>query len=286
MNKLLYADAHMHSNPIQGLGAAKIAYRFKNVGGWFIALVSLPPYYYGFSEPNMESYEKTINILLSEAKKIKEAGLKVRILAGFHPAEVDEYFRRGLNLREIIDLSDKVFRLIISYHERGLIDGIGEVGRQHYSTAPQRLIASELILLKAMIYAKDYDMIMHLHLEQGGYVTVESINHLIKYTGIGRDKVFVHHVNYDTGFWSEKYSLWHTVPAKKRILSKSLIENRKYILVESDYIDDPKRPGVSSYPWDIASRIEELLRDGIISEDIVYNVMIEHIVKAYRVEPP
>jgi TatD-related deoxyribonuclease len=286
MGKLLYADAHMHSNPIYGLGAAKIARRFKSVGGWFIALVSLPPYHYGFIEPSIESYEKMINILLGEAEKIREVGLKVRVLAGFHPAEVDEYFKRGLGLKDIIDLSDKVFRLITSYHEKGLIDGIGEVGRQHYSTAPQRLIASELILLKAMTYARDHDMIMHLHLEQGGYVTVESINHLIKYTGIDRDKVFMHHVDYDTGFWSEKYGLWHTIPAKKRILSKSLIENRKYVLVESDYIDDPERPGVSSYPWDIASRIEELLREGIISENIVYSIMIDHIVRAYHVEPP
>ncbi|ABN69586.1 TatD-related deoxyribonuclease [Staphylothermus marinus F1] len=286
MEKLLFADAHSHINPIRGLGARRIASKFKNSGGWFIALVSLPPYYYGFNDLTIENYAKTIELLINEAKIMRSYGLKVKLLAGFHPAEVDEHFRRGRDLKYIVEFADEVFKLIIDYHRKGYIDGIGEVGRQHYSTAPSRIIASELILIKAMEYARDHDMIMHLHLEQGGWVTVESIDKLRRITGIMREKVFLHHVDYETSVWSEKYGYWYTVPAKKRILSKVLSEKRNYILVESDFIDDPDRPGVSSYPWDIPKRIKELLSEGIINVENVYRSMIDNIVKAYRVEPP
>ncbi|ADI31461.1 TatD-related deoxyribonuclease [Staphylothermus hellenicus DSM 12710] len=282
----MFADAHSHTNPISGLGARRIAPKFKNSGGWFIALVSLPPYYYRFNDLTLDNYAKTIELLINEAKIMRSYGLKVRLLAGFHPAEVDEHFRRGRDLKSIVEFADEVFKLIIDYHRKGVIDGIGEVGRQHYSTAPSRIVASELILIKAMEYARDYDMIMHLHLEQGGWVTVESIDRLRKITGIGSEKVFLHHVDYDTSVWGEKYGYWYTVPAKKRILSKVLSEERNHALVESDFIDDPKRPGVSSYPWDIPKRIKELLSEGVISVENVYKSMIDNIVKAYRVEPP
>lgn len=69
VGEMKYADAHCHSNPIEGLGAREIAKRFKKHGGWFIALVSLPPYHYGYTEPSIESYRKMIELLLSEAKK-------------------------------------------------------------------------------------------------------------------------------------------------------------------------------------------------------------------------
>ncbi len=283
---LYYSDAHTHTNPIYGLGAERIAKKFKGVGGWFMALVSLPPYHYGFMESGIEAYRKTIDLLVSEAGKIREAGLKVRVLAGFHPAEVDEYFRRGMKLGDIIELAESVIKLIVGYHRRGLIDGIGEVGRQHYSTAPARLVVSEIILLKAMEAARDNDMIMHLHLEQGGFVTVESIKYFTSFTSINKNRVFLHHVTINEALWAEKYGFNYTVPAKYRSLKRVFEAGLRRVLVESDHIDDPKRPGVSSYPWDIPVRIKQLIDEGIINEETVHRVMVDNIVETYDVTPP
>ncbi len=283
---LYYSDAHTHTNPIYGLGAEKIAKKFKSVGGWFMALVSLPPYHYGFMENGIDAYRKMLDLLVKEAGKIREAGLKIRVFAGFHPAEVDEYFRRGLKLEEIIDLARSVLRLIVEYHERGLIDGIGEVGRQHYSTAPARLVASEIILAEAMEAARDNDMMTHLHLEQGGFVTVESIKYLADFVNISRGKVFLHHVTINEALWADRYGFNYTVPAKYRSLKRVFEAGLRRVLVESDHIDDPKRPGVSSYPWDIPVRIKQLIDEGIIDEETAYRVMVDNIVEAYDVPPP
>jgi len=282
----VFADAHCHSNPVSGLGAEKIAEKFKSVGGWFIALVSLPPYHYGFNEASIDAYRKTLELLVREVNVLRRNGLKAVLLAGFHPAEVDEYFKRGMELREVVGLAEKVFDLIVGYHKQGLIDGIGEVGRQHYSTAPPRLVASELILLKAMVIARDYDMFMHLHLEQGGWVTVESINKLSKMLGLRKDRIFLHHVSINEYRWGEKEGFWYTLPAKYKTLKNSLKDKPDKALVESDFIDDPRRPGVSSYPWDIAERITTLLKEGVIDEEYLAKIMVDNIVKAYHVEPP
>ncbi len=286
LTKIMYADAHCHTNPITGLGAEKIGEKFKERGGWFIALVSLPPYHYGFTDFSIDSYRRTIELLINEKKKFREKGIETVLLTGFHPAEIDYYYREGKSLEEIISLAEKVFKLIIEYYSKGFIEGIGEVGRQHYSTSPARYVASELVMVKALEYARDHDLFVHLHLEQGGIVTVESINYLVEKIGVKKNRVFMHHVDYSTGYWSEKHGFWHTIPAKKRDLEKGLSGNRRYVLVESDFIDDPSRPGVSSYPWDIIDRVEELIDKEIVSEEYVYKIMVDHIVEAYGVEHP
>jgi len=283
---ILYADAHLHTNPVKGLGGEVIATKFREIGGWFVALVALPPYHYGLSGGRIEDYEKVVQILITEKQKFVEKGVKVKTFMGFHPAEVDEYVRRGLKLADVISLAEKVLEMITKHCVKGLLDGIGEVGRQHYSTTPARLIASELILLKALTLARDHDLPIHLHLEQGGLVTVKSMERLTEMTGLKRERCLFHHVDYDTGYWCEKSGLWHSIPAKFSDLRKALNERREYALVESDYIDDLRRPGVSSYPWDIASNINRLLREGVIDEAYVHKIMIDNIVKYYRVEPP
>ena len=282
---MLYSDAHLHSNPISGLGAERIGKKMAETGAWFACLVSLPPYHYGYGL-GLEDYRKTIEIVIREAEKLREAGLKVRVLAGFHPAEVDEHIRQGHSPEEIIDLAGKIFEIIVEKHREGLIDGIGEVGRQHYSTSPDRLVLSELVMIKAFEIAKDHDMIVHLHLEQGGYTTVKSIERLTGFVGIKRNSVFLHHVTYNEAVHAEITNLNYTVPAKYRTLKKVFSSNLSRLLIESDFIDDPKRPGVSSYPWDIPKRVNRLIEEGIIDEDAVNKIFIDNTVKAYRVEPP
>ncbi len=284
--KLLYSDAHCHSNPVEGLGARRIARRFKKVGGWFIALVGLPPYHYGFSELTIDSYRKALDLVIREANTLRDEGIRTSVFFGFHPAEVDHFFKVGWELERIISFAEEVFKLVTRYHSEGLIDGLGEVGRQHYSTAPARLVASEIILMKAMEVAKDNNLFMHLHLEQGGYVTVESIDRLIKCIGVSREKIFLHHASYNEAVYAEERGFWYTIPAKRRIYEKVLRKTPVHVLTESDFIDDPRRPGVSSYPWDIPARLSELVAAGIVDEEYVYKIEVDNIVRAYDVEAP
>jgi len=284
--KLLFADAHCHVNPIYGYGAGRIADLFKKKNGWFLALISLPPHYYGLNSFGIEAYEKAFNILIREADEARRAGLKISVLAGFHPAEIDEYVRRGYGLREVYELGVKVLDYVSKLYEKGLVDGIGEVGRQHYSTNPSRLVLSELIMFEALKYARDYGMLVHLHTEQSGFTTAESIAKITDMIGVNKDLVNVHHVDYETSIECERRSLWYSFPIKFKEVSRVLVESRERLLIESDFIDDPRRPGVSAYPWSIAEVIEKLVIDGFVNEESIMRIMVDHIVKFYGVEPP
>ncbi len=287
MAKLVFADGHCHSNPVSGMGAKAIARKFKKNGGWFIALVSLPPYHYGFKGGTLDDYAKAFEVVTREARYIRGEGLETRVFLGFHPAEVDEYFKRGMSIEEIISLAYKVLEKIVELHRKGLVDGIGEVGRQHYSTAPNRFVASELIMLKALELARDNDMLVHLHLEQGGYATVESIDKLIQLIGIGKDKIFLHHSSVNENIWADRKGLWHTVPGKYKTLKKVFQQKTtEKMIPESDFIDDPRRPGVSSYPWDIIDNQLKLLEEQVVDEETLFKINVDNVVKAYHTNYP
>ncbi|MEM4537491.1 MAG: TatD family hydrolase [Thermosphaera sp.] len=285
---MIFADAHLHSNPVYGLGAEKIAKKFRKEGGWFITLVALPPHYYGFSDASQESYRKVLDLVVREAEAARHEGLVVRVLAGFHPSEIDEYLRRGLSKKEVYELSVEVLKIIEDYLKKGLINGIGEVGRQHYGTSPDRIVLSELIMTEALELSCDYGCVVHLHLEQGGWVTVFSVKKILERLSCKNNKVVLHHVNYETGVWSSKLGLPASIPVKtglEKILATPQLSFENF-LVESDFIDDPKRPGVSAYPWDIPRFFNEKLERNEISEELAFRINVDNVSKVYEATPP
>ncbi len=286
MCTVLFSDAHLHVNPVKGFGAEKIAKRFKKENGWFIAIVALPPYYYDFEEISPSSYMRVLDLLNKEAAKAKEVGLEVVKFMGIHPAEIDEYYRRGVKGEKLYSVLREVLKLIENSIKNGLLDGIGEVGRPHYTTSPERLVLSEIIMRDAMTIAKDLGVPLQLHLEQGGFITALSIKLLLNMLGLSNRQAILHHVNSETSFWASIHSLPFTAPVKyfnEEYLKSNLAE---YCMLESDFLDDPRRPGVSAYPWDIPVAVRELIARGLITEELAYKILVDNVVKYFSVKPP
>ena len=281
---MLFSDAHLHLNPVKGLGAERVGEKLAREGFWFTGLVGLPPYYYGLNKPSVDSFEKAINILVSQARALREKGIKVKTLAGFHPAEVDEYNRMGLTIREVYELAERVLKLIESKIKEGVIDGIGEVGRQHYGTSYARISVAESVMIRALELARDLNVVVHLHLDQSGWPTCHLLSKVVELIGVKRKLVLVHHANKHSAQPCVEYGLPISAPVKQEI--PEIIRLPGLILVESDYIDDNERPGASSYPWDIASVFTRLVKTGVIEEGVASRVLVDNIVDYYGVEPP
>ncbi|MEM4788925.1 MAG: TatD family hydrolase [Ignisphaera sp.] len=286
MVKLLFADGHLHSNPVKGMGMKAIVKRFSEAGGWFAALVLLPPHHYGF-ENTFDGYIKALNVLINECKVSKELGLKVVCLAGIHPAaiedEVSANTKSGIKILEkAIMVIDYVAKLI----REGIIDGFGEVGRPHYKVSPEAFIVNSIVTRYTLTLAKDLGVPVHLHLEQGGELTALDIENTVNSLGINKHKVIIHHADISTAKAAQARNLLVTVPGKYPILREAFKLLKPYYMVESDFIDDPKRPGVSSYPWDIIENQGKLLNEGIVDEEYLYKLNIDMIVEVYKVDPP
>lgn len=282
---MIYSDAHLHVNPVSGLGADRIARKFKSEGGWFISIVSLPPYHYGYNEVSIDSYRKVIELINREAIKAKSHGLTVARFMGFHPAEIDHYYRLGVSPSKLMRLVDDVVRLIEDALRDGLIDGVGEMGRQHYGTSTERLVFSEIVMVRLLSIARDYGVPVQLHLEQGGLVTAYSIKLISSIVGLHSSKVIIHHANMETATWAEHLEMPFTAPVKQ-FNDKYASLKWRYCMIESDFIDDPSRPGVSAYPWEIPEVIESHVRNGVLSEEDAYRILVDNITRFFGVKPP
>ncbi|MEM0001929.1 MAG: TatD family hydrolase [Desulfurococcaceae archaeon] len=282
---MLYSDVHLHVNPVRGLGAEKVARKFKSKGGWFISIISLPPYHYGFTDISVESYRKSLDLITREAMKAKTYGLEVVKFLGFHPAEIDNYYKLGVRSDKLLKLVDEVFELMESALRDNLIDGIGEVGRQHYGTSPERFVFSESVMIRALMLARDYNVPIQLHLEQGGLATAYSIKLLAGTLGISTEKTIIHHANLETAIWSDSYGVVFTAPI--RYFDERYASNKwRYCMIESDYIDDPSRPGASAYPWEIPDTINKFIEKNVLTEEQAYKILVDNVVKTFGVNPP
>lgn len=286
MGKLVFADGHMHSNPVKGLGIAGIGRKFLDNGGWFIVLVSLPPHHLDL-ENSFDGYVKSFDVFISECRKARELKLKTVCLLGIHPAAIeDEVSRDPKRSVKVLDKAIMVVNYIAKLVKEGLVNGFGEIGRPHYRAIPEAFIVNNMVTRYTFELARDLDAIVHLHLEQGGELTALDIENLVKSIGIDRAKVVLHHLDVATAKASQKRDLVFTVPGKYPVLREVFTSIKPFYMVESDFIDDPKRPGVSSYPWDIVENQKKLLTEGVIDEEYLYKLNIDTVVKIYRVEPP
>ncbi|AEM39365.1 TatD-related deoxyribonuclease [Pyrolobus fumarii 1A] len=288
--RLVFSDAHAHSNPVKGIGAKRIAEKFRSIGGWFIALVALSPWHYGIdARLEFEAYRKMIEIHMRECKAAKEAGLRVACLAGFHPADVDKLLEKGLNHLKVLELGLKVVEYVARLCKEGLLDGIGEVGRQHYTTRPENVAISMEIARRALELSRDYDCIVHLHLENAGEITVKLTELDVERIGARKERLLLHHSKPGVASYAVQHGFYATLPGKEQLLSyyfgnySQLVDR---VLLESDYIDDPKRPCVSSCPWEVVERLKRLANQGVISEEVLYKINVDNVVKFYGVEPP
>ena len=281
------SDAHCHANP-KGLGASEVATRFRRAGGWFLALVSLPPHYYGF-DLSTEGMLKAIDAHVKECESARKLGVKVACIAGLHPAVIDRLVKAVGPARadEVVSKVDRVLKYLRELRRRGAIDGFGEFGRPHYKTLPESVVVNELILTKVFEIAEEVGGVIHLHLEQGGALTVRSVHMILRDYSIEPRRIIFHHSTLKMIAEAGEYGYSATFTGRKEVIKAvSKVCCNTLCMIESDYIDDPSRPGVVMYPWEIQQEVSNALREASVSEDLINRILVDNIVEVYDVEPP
>lgn len=284
---ILFADAHFHSNPLKGYGSEFIAKKFRDSGGWFMALIGLPPTSLDL-QPNLEGFRRSLEILLRECERIKSVrGLKTACLGGYHPAMIDKMIN-DLNLdpREVYEISMRVFEETLRLVEKDLLDGVAEIGRPHYKVSPEQMVLADIIFDDMLKMAKDGDVLVHLHLEEGGWITAIDISRRISKYSLNPWRVIMHHLRPKNLRPAMELGLVATVPALYQIIESIRdLRNTNYVF-ESDFLDDPRRPGKPLYPWEIIENSLRALRENLINEEVLYKIHVDNIVKIFGVEPP
>ncbi|MCS7098909.1 MAG: TatD family hydrolase [Sulfolobales archaeon] len=259
-----FVDSHAHASPL-GLGYEEVVRRFKQAGGKLIVLVQLTPGSYGF-ESNLEGVVRSLEVHVGLCGRVRSEYGSVLCFGGLHPAVADRLARSSKSVDWVLaEIERNYMRKLRDILIGGLLDGLGEFGRPHYPAPPESWALNELLLVKSLELARDLDKPVHVHSENSGLVTLESLKFFVDKVGVPRRRVLVHHVPPSQVPIYSREGFYVSVVGKLEV-ARSVGSECSNVLVESDYLDDPRRPGAVAYPWEIRREVLKAVEEGSISE--------------------
>ncbi|AAM07610.1 TPA: metal-dependent hydrolase [Methanosarcina acetivorans] len=274
--KIPITDNHMHIDPrARGLEAVK---DFQKSGGTHIILVTKPSWSLGIAVKKPEDYLAVFDETVEIASKIREIGVGAFPVLGVHPAEISK-LTEYMELPEATETMKKGLELAAGYVERGLAVGI-KSGRPHYPVSSEVWAASNEIMEHAFFLGKEQDCAVQLHTESVEEPELQDIAERAKKTGIKMYRV-VKHYSPPLVKTCEELGIFPGVISVKGAIEQALEEGTRFMM-ETDYIDDPDRPGAVLGPKTVPKRTMKLIETH--GEEPFWVVHKENPEKVYDIE--
>jgi len=270
-------DNHMHLNP---RGRCLEAVRdFVRSGGTHIVLVSLPPWSLGIGINAPDDYRKVFDTILKIAWCAEKAeNVKVFVVLGVHPAELDKLYGR-VGLLRAVEIMKGGLEVACEYVERGVAVGL-KSGRPHYQVEKKLWDASNEIMRHSFDLAKDAGCAVQLHTESATEETLAEIGGIARNVGLHPDKVIKHFAPPMVRI-CEKTGIFPSVLSSEDAIQKALSEGTRFMM-ETDYIDDLNRPGSVLGPKTVPKRTKQLIPK--YGEEVFWRIHKENPEKVYGVE--
>jgi len=274
--KIPITDNHMHIDPrARGLAAVK---DFQNAGGTHIILVTKPSWTLGITVKKPEDYLPVFDETVEIAAKIREMGVGAFPVLGVHPAEISK-LTEYMELREAAETMKRGLELAAGYVEKGLAVGI-KSGRPHYPVPEEVWETSNEVMEHAFSLGKDRDCAVQLHTESVEEPELTDIAERARKTGIKMYRVVKHYAPPLVNV-CEKLGVFPGVICSKGAIEKALEEGTRFMM-ETDYIDDPERPGAVLGPKTIPRRTLKLAE--VYGEEPFWTIHKENPEKVYDIE--
>ncbi len=261
-------DNHFHLR-IDGRGV-DAARDFERSGGTDLILVHVP----NFTElPRNEvqineAYDQTL-VIADHVRR--ETNLSVRVLLGPHPAIIPHLASHlsaendSDSLAAACEIHRRSVEIAAERFEEGECVGIGEIGRPHWIVEEDVHEACEKEFAEALSIAKEVGATVQLHVESGFEEVYADLEPIVRLHGPPADQVVRHHAPALIG--EQAHGL---VPSL--ILGSGdipvLVEQIEShpsapFLLETDYMDDPRRPGAVLGPRTVPRRTQALFELGV-----------------------
>lgn len=274
--KIPITDNHMHIDPrARGLEAVK---DFQRAGGTHIILVSKPSWTLGIAVKKPEDFLPVFDETVELAAKIRELGVGAFPVIGVHPAEITK-LTEYMELSQAAGVMKGGLELAAGYVEKGLAVGI-KSGRPHYPVSDEIWEASNGVMEHAFGLGREQDCAVQLHTENVEEPELRDIAERARKTGIKMYKV-VKHYSPPLVKVSEELGIFPGVIASKGAIEKAIEEGTRFMM-ETDYIDDPNRPGAVLGPKTIPRRTMKLVEE--YGEEPFWTIHKENPEKVYEIE--
>ncbi|MCD6469122.1 MAG: TatD family hydrolase [Thermoplasmata archaeon] len=255
------------------------AMEFKKAGGTHFVLCQYPM-------PDVvlrkKSYSPIYRETLCMAEEVEEkVGVKVFITVGPYPVDY-LLFKEKLGREQAIALMkegmDEAARFC-EENERCI--AIGEIGRPHFDVDDETWNDSNDILFYGMKLAADVDVPVVLHTESTTPENCKEFVEMGKKVGLKPDKI-VKHFSPPLVLSEENHGLMPSVLASRRNVEEALKKGSRF-LMETDYIDDVKRPGAVLSPRTVPRQTKRMLERGLMTEEQVYRVHKDNPERTYGI---
>ncbi len=262
---LIVFDNHLHlRRDGRFIDAIK---EFKKAGGTHFVLCQLPMTNLVIRD---KSYESCYKETLAMADEIR-SNINIGVFVTVGPYPVD-YLRllEKFDRDSAINIMKKGIDEAANLCEEKKCIGIGEIGRPHFPVDQQIIEDSNEIMLYGMEVAKDVDVPVVLHTES---TTPEQCKELVEMgqkVGLPANKIVKHYAP-PLVLKDENYGLMPSVLASEKNIAKAIEKSTRFMM-ETDYIDDPRRPGAVLGPKTVPKRTLNLLQKGNLTEKQAYEI--------------
>lgn len=258
----MITDNHMHLDE-RGLYLEAVK-QFERAGGGRIILVQKPSF-----PTDVEGFISAFEDVIAVCKKAQQY-VECYPVIGVHPAEFDRLLNRGKK-----DVCYRVLDIIESYVEEKQVVAMGEFGRPHYPVSRKTYEESHTYMVEAIKRARDLDCPVQLHTESLDGPGIADLDSLVQ--KIGCKKVVKH---FSSPSLSDYTHVIPSVLATESNIEKAISFDKPFFM-ETDYIDDPKRPGAVLGPKTVPRTTQRLLERGILTEERANRIHEDEIVSLY-----
>jgi len=273
---MIILDNHMHlRRDGRYIEAVK---EFKHAGGTHLILCHMPAVGEVLENRSyMPSYMKTVDM----AREVSNAtGVVIFVTVGPYPVdyltlrdrfgrdEAKQIMFRGMEEAQHLCLEGKAI-------------AIGEIGRPHFEVDEQAWDDSNEIMAYGMSLAREAGVPVVLHTEsmrEGGFAELAE---MADRTGIAREKV-IKHFSPPLVAEDENHGIFPSVLSTEKAIKKAISKGTRF-LMETDYIDDPRRPGAVLGLKTVPKRVKKFLAEGWMSEEDVYVIHKDNPEQVYGI---
>ncbi|MFW5904271.1 MAG: TatD family hydrolase [Candidatus Saliniplasma sp.] len=254
--------------------------RFQRAGGTHLVLSHLP--YHDLREWDEKGYEPIYQRTVRLAEKARSnTDVEVYVTLGPYPVDL-------VNLQEKVGLQRGVailkdgMDLAAEYVEQGKAIALGEIGRPHFEVDNKVLEASNDIMRYGMELAADIGCPVVLHTESTNPENCEELGKMADEVGLERGKV-VKHYSPPLITFEENKGLFPSVLASEKNLRTAVEKGNRFVM-ETDFLDDPNRPGAVLGIKNVPRKTKKLMDEGLLAEEDVWKIHKENPEEIYGIE--
>lgn len=250
-------DQHMHLDRTN-LFLDAVA-DFSSSGGTGIMLVHKPSFSHTLPV-DLEGYREAYSDTISMADEVRrEFGLEVGVVIGPHPVAWEKQIPE-LGIEASSELHLEAVSLALEYIDSGHAHCLGEVGRPHYPVREEIWERANDLLLEILSMASSSRTSVQLHVEENGHTTYNELSQLCISSGISSERAIRHFAppNVSADFTHGLSATVNVGKGSVETIVETAREAKSPWGMETDFLDDNRRPGAVLGPKTVPKRTQEL----------------------------